>query len=98
MMRVVWLDDAVQDLRVVGHYIARDNPAAAYRVMVAIKTATDLLERHPKAGRQGRVAGTRELVVAGLPYVVPYTVSRTEVRILAVLHASRKWPDQFESM
>jgi toxin ParE1/3/4 len=46
-------------------------------------------------GRTGRVAGTRELVIAGLPYIVPYYLKGQEVRILAVMHAARKWPDEF---
>jgi toxin ParE1/3/4 len=46
-------------------------------------------------GRTGRVAGTRELVIAGLPYTVPYYLKGQEVRILAVMHGARKWPDEF---
>ena len=32
------------------------------------------LPAHPAIGRPGRVLGTRELVIGGLPYVVPYRV------------------------
>jgi toxin ParE1/3/4 len=35
------------------------------------------------------------LVVPGLPYIIPYYIRRQEVRILAVMHTSRKWPDEF---
>jgi toxin ParE1/3/4 len=41
------------------------------------------------------VAGTRELPVSGTPFTVAYRVARREVEILAVLHAARKWPDEF---
>jgi hypothetical protein len=34
------------------------------------------------------VAGTRELVVAGLPYVVVYRVAGNAVEVLLVLHTS----------
>ena len=47
------------------------------------------------AGREGRVARTRELVIRGTPFVVAYRVERNEVSILAVMHAARKWPDEF---
>ena len=57
--------------------------------------AVDMVGRHPGAGRKGRVAGTRELVVAGTPFVAIYRVARDEVQMLAVLHAAREWPEEF---
>lgn len=47
------------------------------------------------AGRTGRVAGSRELSIRGTPFIVVYHLEKNEVRILAVLHAARKWPDEF---
>lgn len=48
------------------------------------------------AGRTGRVSDTRELVIAGTPYVVAYRIThQSEVQILAVLHGKRRWPDAF---
>jgi plasmid stabilization system protein ParE len=41
------------------------------------------------------VAGTRELVIAGTPLVVAYSIEKSEVRIVAVLHAAREWPGEF---
>jgi toxin ParE1/3/4 len=43
-------------------------------------------------GRPGRVARTRELVVTGTPYILPYRVTAGVLEVLRVLHASRKWP------
>jgi len=94
-MEVVWLDEALQDLKEIGRYIAEDNPASAYRVLTKIEASTHSLQHHPQLGRPGRVSKTRELVVPGLPYIIPYYVNRQEVRILAVMHTSRKWPDEF---
>ena len=48
------------------------------------------------AGREVRVAGTRELVISGTLFVVVYRIEKNEVRILAVLHAAREWPKEFE--
>jgi plasmid stabilization system protein ParE len=50
------------------------------------------------------VPNTRELVVTGTPYILPYpvaypvayTVVEEEVRIAAVLHGARPWPEDFE--
>ena len=46
-------------------------------------------------GRHGRIEGTRELVIPGLPYIIPYRVKNNVIEILRVLHAARKWPDGF---
>ncbi|MCK4790011.1 MAG: type II toxin-antitoxin system RelE/ParE family toxin, partial [Desulfobacteraceae bacterium] len=46
-------------------------------------------------GRPGRVAGTRELVISGLPYIVVYTDQDGMVVILRVMHTSLKWPKHF---
>ena len=94
-MELVWLEEAVNDLKEMGQFIAMDNPVAAYEVLVRIKAAVDSLEQIPHLGRPGRVSNTRELVVAGLPYIVPYTIKKNQIRILAVMHSSRKWPDSF---
>ena len=48
------------------------------------------------AGRERRVVGTRELVIAGTPFLVAYRIEKNEVHILAVLHAAREWPEEFE--
>ncbi|TDJ58286.1 MAG: type II toxin-antitoxin system RelE/ParE family toxin [Nitrospina sp.] len=96
-MHVVWLEDAVNDLKMIGDYIAEDDPEAAYRVLTQIQAAADSLSRHPEMGRPGRVEKTRELVIAGLPYILPYYIKKNEVRILAVLHTSRKWPGNFSA-
>ncbi|WP_296900229.1 type II toxin-antitoxin system RelE/ParE family toxin [Thiohalocapsa sp.] len=45
-------------------------------------------------GRPGRVLDTRELMVTGTPYLVPYTVSDNEIVILRVLHGAQQWPQR----
>ena len=97
MMHVVWLEDAVNDLKMIGDYIAEDDPQAAYRVLTQIQASADSLSRHPEIGRPGRVEKTRELVISGLPYILPYYIKKNEVRILAVLHTARKWPGDFSA-
>jgi len=60
--------------------------------MQRIVSAIDVLERFPQMGRPGRVQGTKELVIT--PFVVAYRVHGTEIHILSVLHAARKWPEK----
>jgi toxin ParE1/3/4 len=93
-VRVRWLRRALANLDAEAEYIAEDDPAAAGRVVLNILRAVDLLKRNPALGRAGRVAGTRELVVPGTPYIVPYRVRGEAVEILRVFHAARKWPEK----
>ena len=87
-----WVRTALENLDALVRYIARDDPAAARRVVAAIERSVALLQHYPAAGRPGRVEGTRELVVPGTPYIIPYRVHRQTVEILRVFHAARKWP------
>jgi toxin ParE1/3/4 len=93
-VRVRWLRRALASLDEEAEYIAVDDPRAAGRVVLRILRAVDLLKKNPALGRAGRVAGTRELVVAGTPYIVPYRVRGEAVEILRVFHAARKWPEK----
>ncbi len=94
-MRVRWTTPARQQFVNAYEYIAEENRAAAARIANQIWESTQMLARHPMAGRQGRIAGTRGLVIHGTPFLVAYRVKRNEVQILAVMHAARKWPDEF---
>nr|GAJ35192.1 hypothetical protein BDOA9_0143920 [Bradyrhizobium sp. DOA9] len=40
------------------------------------------------------MAGTRELVIVGTPYVAAYAVTEGSIRILRILHGTQKWPDE----
>lgn len=49
------------------------------------------LERHPKIGRPGKVAGTRELIPHE-SYRLVYEVDEDTVSILTLIHTARLWP------
>jgi addiction module RelE/StbE family toxin len=94
-LKLRWSAPALSDLEEIGDYIARDNMAAADRVVTCILDHVDMLTTQPHIGRPGRVPETRELVVADTPYIVPYRVRGDDVQILAVLHGARRWPQGF---
>jgi toxin ParE1/3/4 len=94
-MRVRWTTPAREQFVSAYEYIADENRVAAARTANKIWKSTELLARHPMAGREGRVEGTRELIVRGTPFIVACRVQKNEVQILAVMHAARKWPDEF---
>ena len=91
-MIVEWSVPAQRDLIAVADDIAADDPDAALSIIDRIAEAVAKLAEHPRIGRPGRVIGTRELVVPGLPYIVPYRLREDRVQLLRVLHAARKWP------
>jgi len=79
----------------ISERIAADNPAAAARMITRIRTEVERLATVPAAGRPGRVAGTRELVISGTPYIVPYRVKGDTVQIITILHGAQRCPDRF---
>ncbi len=68
MSAVVWLNEALEDLKSIGDYIAQENANAAYNILIRIKATTDNLLRHPEIVRPGCVFGTREIVMSDLPH------------------------------
>jgi toxin ParE1/3/4 len=91
-MRIRWTEGADSNLDQVEEYISQDNPSAAVATVHKIIETAQLLIDYPTIGKRGRERGTRELVVAGLPYIVIYAVQREELVILRVLHTSMKYP------
>jgi addiction module RelE/StbE family toxin len=91
-LTIRWTDVAAGDLESIYEFVVQQNRSAADKVINRTLSAIDVLERFPEMGRPGRVEGTRELVVA--PFIVAYRVRRSEVQILSILHAARKWPEK----
>jgi addiction module RelE/StbE family toxin len=81
---------ALGHLKQIHAHIAKDNPAAAKRVVERIQEVTSRLSFMPLSGRPGVVKGTRLVVIPGLPYIVVYRIRARNVEILAVLHTARQ--------
>lgn len=92
-MKIVWTKLAIKDLGRAWDYVALDKPSMADALMEVIARAAESLRAYPNLGRPGRVRGTRELVVVGTPFIIPYRVRSDRIEILAVLHGARRWPD-----
>ncbi len=95
-----WTPTATSHLRSTYEYVAQENAPAARALIDQIMTerilsVAERLRDFPRMGREGRVENTRELVVAGTPFVVVYRLHRGGVEVLAVFHAARKWPEAF---
>ena len=96
-MKIAWRPEALEDLVSLHAFIGEESPAAAARVVVKILDAIELLPDQPGIGRPGRVPRTRELMVAGTPYIAAYRVKNEVLEVLRVLHGARKWPSRMAS-
>ena len=94
-MQVKWLRMALRNLDAEAAYIAEDDPAAARLVVQRVLKSVALLGAQPEVGRPGRVPHTRELVVLGTRYIVPYRVRGDTVEVLRVFHTSRRLPQKW---
>ncbi len=90
-----WTRNALANLNDLAEYIAADNPHAAADVVRRIMAAIESLKEYPALGGPGRVANTRELIVPETAYIVPYRIKGKHIEILRIIHASRRWPDDF---
>lgn len=93
---VRWSIDALSDLADQIAYISSENPSAARRVADTIDRTAIALGDMP-TGRPGRVTGTYEKSVTGLPYILAYAItpigSTEGIAIVRVIHTSRNWSD-----
>lgn len=96
MRRLVWSKQARDAFRHIIDYIAEDDPAAAERVAERVEATLLQLAEMP-IGRRGRVRGTYEKVVTGLPYIIAYALDDTpggsDLIVLHIIHGARDWPE-----
>ncbi len=89
---IVWKFAANQAREAQLVFVARDHPEAAARIEEEINDQVDLLAEFPTLGREGRVAGTRELVINRSPFILVFRVRTKRIEIVRLLHGAQKWP------
>lgn len=90
-MKLIWTPAADVDRDAIYDHIEFDNPGAAAEMDFLFRRRTGQLVAHPRLGRPGRAAGTRELVVHP-SYLIIYELIDDTIWILRVLHTARQWP------
>jgi addiction module RelE/StbE family toxin len=93
---IEWTQQATRQLDQAHDYIALSNSeAVASRIAMQIVNSVQQLAAFPMSGRAGRVAGTRELVIANTPFIAAYAVDHDRIVILAIYHGAQRWPEAF---
>ncbi len=96
-MRIRYTETALADIRSTFNYLAREaDEHTAVSVLMRVQSAIHSLADFPEHGRAGRVAGTRELVIHRTSLITAYRIVKNEIQILALIHSSRRWPDNFK--
>jgi len=91
-MKLRYTAEARDHIEEIFKFINDRNSAAAAQVVTRIRLAAERLAEFPRIGHVGRVPGTYEWVVRGLPYIVVYDLSlgeEDEVVILGVFHGAQ---------
>jgi toxin ParE1/3/4 len=88
---VRWTRRARLDVASVYAHIADHNVRAADALRDLIYRRAATLPHHPQAFRQGRLPGTREMVVHS-HYILVYSADEGTITILRLLHSARNWP------
>jgi plasmid stabilization system protein ParE len=91
--RVVWSDDALDDLEEILRYF--EDSEYALWLVDQLEAAGDRLGE-VLSGRPGRVAGTFEKPVQRIRYILVFSFDRgsqdSEITIVRAIHMSRNWP------
>lgn len=86
-------EDAATDLHTIRDYLEPRSLQGLQRVLSAIFTTIGQLELFPLLGKDGRVDGTRELIVPRTPFIIVYTVPDAYfIDVERILHGRLKYP------
>jgi len=88
MTRLGWAEPALADLGLIGDNISARDPAAAARVVEAIRESVRRLKRFPKSGPISASGDFRKISVTRYRYIVYYALADEVVTILRVRHAA----------
>ena len=93
MVKIIWTQRSLSDLKVIADYISQDSLRYAVMTVERIINMTQLLVTNPKIGRMvpeaGRVDSIREIILGH--YRIIYKISSLQViHILTVHHTSKR--------
>ena len=91
MRTVKWSPQAQSDLAAIDLYYRNRDPSYSYRIGIQAIRTGEFLASHPEGGEQVMGGPRRKWRTAGTPYIILYRPTRTELRIVRVIHVARDW-------
>lgn len=92
--QIKWTISALHDLALEMEDLSKEaSEDIAKKAYKSIQEKISNLKNFPSLGREGRIFGTRELVLIDFSYIIPYRVYDNRIEILAIFHSKRKLPD-----
>jgi toxin ParE1/3/4 len=91
MVKLIWTDQAINDLGDIGDYIAENSEKYAKLTVKKLFERTDILKTFPKSGRivpEKNEETVRELI-EGNYRIIYEIVSPEQINILTVYHSAR---------
>ncbi len=72
------------DLEEISDYLVAASPQTWEHLLQRLEHLTDALQDFPLMGKMGLVAGTREFVLAGTPYILVFQLKGDAIVIVSV--------------
>jgi len=91
MVKVIWTEFAIEDLRSIHSYISQDSKVYADRFIDKIITRVEQLEIHPQSGRvvpEFNIGTLRELIEGN--YRIIYKINSDSIGVVRVHHSARQ--------
>jgi addiction module RelE/StbE family toxin len=88
-MKVRLARKAFADLSDIETYLIRHFPEKEEKTRARLRSIFEQLTQFPQIGHKGKVSGTREYNIPGLPYLIVYRVQEDELQILRIFHGAR---------
>lgn len=93
-MRIVWTDEAIDDLEeILAYHYAESGQHTAEAIERRIVEQIEGLPPFPERIRTSdRIPGARELVIYRLPYIAYVKLLPDAIVVLNIVHTARKFP------
>lgn len=86
---IKWRKNAREDFEEIIDDLSKKNPSAAQKLRDNMAKKLSQLSSFPKSCPEGRVAGTREMLLPS--YIVVYSEDTEKVRVIGIFHQRQNW-------